>query len=535
MFFPPGYYLPPLALLLYFPFTLLIFRIYRPALAGIISATAAAMFLPEQAGFDLPGVPPLTKLNLPYIYMTVAVLISAPSRLLSARIGGRDDLLLLVLIAGGIVTALTNSDPLPYGERAGYRLQLYDGISYAIRNTLHYGLPFILGRALIRTSRDLRNLLIILVAFTAVYSLFILVELRMAPQFHKWIYGYRAGSFRSVRRWGGWRPMVFMHSGLALGVFMAAMTVAAATLARLRIQVFRLTGRLIAVYLFGILVLCKSSAAILYAMILVPVAAMAKSGRMAQVAVLVSVLIISYPALRMSGLFPTESLAAYARVISEERAHSMEYRFDAEDALLTHAMERPIFGWGAGGRSFVYDPRTGRVASNVDGAWIIWLGQGGVVRWIACYGLLVWPILAATRNLRRIPSRRDRIMLAGLILVVMIFALDLLPNGLFTNYPIFLAGALLQLSRTLRKPSSKARSRPEGAGPKLEQREVRRAPGAGGVAGPSSLRGGRGAEDGFAQSSQESSVRPRNIASSLLGDSKRRRRSCRTSGSKESI
>jgi hypothetical protein len=440
-----------------------------------------------------------------------------------------------MLIVGGFGTALTNTDPLPYGIRAGNRLEFYNGINVGVRNALQYGLPFILGRSLFRTSRDLRTLLIVLVAFTVVYTLFILVELRLSPQFHDWIYGYHSSSFRFVRRWGGWRPTVFMHSGLALGAFMAAVMMAAATLPRLRIRISGLAGGWLAIYLFGILVLCKSTAAILYAMIFAPVAAAAKPNRMAQVAIITSVIIILYPALRMTGYFPTETLTSFARVFSEERAQSLEFRFDNEDVLLTRAMERPVFGWGGGGRAFVYDPDSGRNVSTADGAWVIWLGQGGLVRWIACYGLLLWPILATARNLRRIRSRRDRTMLSGLTLAVMIFALDLLPNGLYTNYPIFLAGALLRLSRTLKEPPSPARDRPEDAGPEHQQAKRRRTSGEGRAADLVALRGGGGTGNASAHSSQESSFRPRNLASSLLGDSKRRRRSFRTSGSKGEI
>jgi hypothetical protein len=529
MFYPSGYYIPPLVFFLFFLFTLYMFRMNRLAVAGAVVATSGVLFLPQGAGMDMPMIPPLTKLNLPYLYMLVAVLISARQQLVAARPGRRDDILVILLILGGFVTAYTNLDPLPFGFRAGYRLEPYDGVSMGIRNALDYGLPFLLGRALFRNPRDLKILLLVLAGFMLVYSLLILVELRMAPQFHKWIYGYRAASFRHVSRWGGWRPVVLMHSGLALALLTVAVIEATVALRNAKIRIFGIASGWIAVYLFGVLVFCKSTAAIVYAVLFVPFAVFATPRRVVRIAAIVSSIVMLYPMLRIAGFFPSEALVSYANIVSVERAESLEFRFDNEDILLDHAMERPIFGWGAGGRNFVYDPDSGRSISVTDGAWIIWLGQGGLTRWLACFGMLVWPVFSAARNLPRIRSAQDRAMLAGLALMVSTFALDLLPNGMFTNYSIFLAGALLQLSRSIAAPPRALRHE-TGDSASIAMQGTRS-----GEAEEIEPASGGGDRGDAGHSSQASISRPRNLASALLGDSKRRRSRSRTSGSNGEI
>jgi hypothetical protein len=54
-------------------------------------------------------------------------------------------------------------------------------------------------------------------------------------------------------------------------------------------------------------------------------------------------------------------------------------------------------------------------------------------------------------RLRKVPRDPDSELIAGLALIVAITAADLLPNGLFSNYPFFLAGALTTGSALLQQ------------------------------------------------------------------------------------
>ena len=52
-------------------------------------------------------------------------------------------------------------------------------------------------------------------------------EVRMSPQLHSSMYGFRPFRFDQAYRWGGYRPSVFMQHGIALGLFMASCTLVA--------------------------------------------------------------------------------------------------------------------------------------------------------------------------------------------------------------------------------------------------------------------------------------------------------------------
>ena len=56
-----------------------------------------------------------------------------------------------------------------------------------------------------------------------IYVPLCLFEVRMSPQLHNMVYGFAQHSFGQTVRGGGWRPMVFMQHGLAVGLFMSVM------------------------------------------------------------------------------------------------------------------------------------------------------------------------------------------------------------------------------------------------------------------------------------------------------------------------
>ena len=84
---------------------------------------------------------------------------------------------------------------------------------------------------------------------------------------------------------------------------------------------------------------------------------------------------------------------------------------------------------------------------------MILLSTGGFVEWACFYILLLWPVLLGIRQLPRIRGP-DQVLMASLLLVVSVFALDHLLNGFFMNLPFVLAGASLTLLKLLPKESS---------------------------------------------------------------------------------
>jgi hypothetical protein len=333
-------------------------------------------------------------------------------------------------------------------------LNVKDGLAVTVGSALQVALPFFLGAALLRTWRDLRTLLRFIAAAGVLYAFPALLEVRMSPQLHRWIYGYAQHSdFLQTMRFGGYRPMVFMAHGLAVALFFLVAALAALGLIRMRARIWGVSAGYVGLFLMFLLLLCKSTGAIVYGLVAAPIVALRATNMKKRLAVILGLFVMLYPLLREGNLFPVKEVLSFASVFGSERAESLQFRFDNEDKLLSKASERPWYGWGQSGRNLTYDA-VGNVAAVTDGAWIIVLGAQGIVGFIAEFGLLVIPIFLAALRLKRIPDKQDRSLLATLALIVSITALDLIPNGLFSNYPYFLSGALLTLSQTLKNPNA---------------------------------------------------------------------------------
>lgn len=446
------------ALLAFLLIAIVAMGLVRPPLAAVALSLVGTLFLPERTEFDLPGLPALNKRSIVHLAILIGVLLQYPGLL--ARVVPRRPieympwLLLLVLLAGAFGTALTNQDTIPLAGT----LTPYDGISIAIDNLLKYAIPFVLGWCLFRTRTDLRVLLVTIVVIGAGYSLLTLWEGRMSPQLHRQVYGFHADEFHHVIRWGGYRPAVFMNNGLAVALHMAVVFTASIALLRARIKIFQVPPLLSVPYFGAILVLCKSTAAILYGAGLLPALLFLRARWLSLIAVGLACLVLAYPLARWTRTFPTELLTEVGFEIAEKRGESLQFRFDNEDVLLARALERPAFGWGTKDRPAVYDPQTGKKESTVDGYWILIFGYKGVVGWAGVFGLLLLPIFRAAAAVPRVGRPEDQILLASLALIVALYAVDMLPNGFFTNGSFFLTGCLFGLAGAL-----PGRSEPEKA------------------------------------------------------------------------
>ncbi|HEY3593990.1 MAG TPA: hypothetical protein VGL13_08950, partial [Polyangiaceae bacterium] len=192
---------PHLALALWIPFSLLAFFIWRPERAAVVVILGAAMFLPERGGegvvpstyFRFPLIPYLDKENLPYVCVLFGLLLRAPGRLRNRPRERWFTVLVILLIIGAFGTALTNGDTLSYGK---YRFHVIQGLTFfkdggfmAFDSLLRVVLPFFIGLTLFRSAKSVRDLLAAFAVAGLLYIPFVLVEIRMSPQFHNWIYG----------------------------------------------------------------------------------------------------------------------------------------------------------------------------------------------------------------------------------------------------------------------------------------------------------------------------------------------------------
>jgi cell division protein FtsW (lipid II flippase) len=444
----------PIALVvlgLWVPVSLVAFMVMRPERALLFVVLGALLFLPELATFKFPFMPPLDKHNIPYICAFLGCAVRCPKRVLRWPKEKWFTWLVAAMLLGAIGTALTNTDPLVVGKvhlTFLPALTLKDGLYTGINQTVHAALPFFLGAALFRSSKDLRDLLAAFAVAGLLYVPFAAVEMRMSPQFHNWVYGYHQHSFLQTMRWGGYRPMVFMSHGLAVARFFVIAIMAAMLVAPRRRRLLFIPARIAAGVLFITLVLCKSTGAIVYGALAALVLIFGRMRLRHTLAVVLAGFVLIYPVVRAADLFPVTRLIAAAGEVNADRQQSLLFRFENEDALLARARERIVFGWGEYNRSATFDEE-GRPDSVTDGHWIIMFGILGAVGFVSAFGMLLFPIFVARRRARVLPDKMDRLLVSGTSLMIGVVAVDLIPNGLWADYPYLLAGALMGATRAL--------------------------------------------------------------------------------------
>lgn len=434
-----------LALLSWIPFSIYAFRRWPPPKACAILLVGGVLLLPEAASIRIPGFAALAKSTVPATWALIGLLLVRPGAWRVARPMRGPEALFWLIPIGAIGTALTNGEPLVYGPTVVPEHGLYESLHLLQYDVLSIFLPFYVARLCFRSAEDARTFLAVLAIAILLYFPLMLVELRMSPQLHTWIYGVPLVSdFLQAVRGGGYRPNVFLRHGLALAGIVASATIAGSIFAKQRWALGPLRRSRLA---FGVLalalVLSRSAGALVFGVAGSALTFFARP----RIAVLVSaafgVLTLSYPMLRFADLVPTEQILELAtELFNEERASSLQFRFATEDALATKTQERPIFGWGSFGRADIFDHVTGEDLSVRDGAWIIALGERGLVGFFGLFGPLVAPVLLALRRMPRIVDPERRRVIATLVFIVAVNALDLIPNGLFTFIPFVFAGVL---------------------------------------------------------------------------------------------
>jgi hypothetical protein len=425
--------------------TLALFASLRPAHAVIWSLLGGYLLLPVNTGFDLRGVPALDKTSIPSVAALIGALIFAGPR--AIRFPREWWLIgLMVLYAfSPMFTVLTNRDPLVFGSLILPGLKPYDAFSAAAHNGLDL-IPFLLGYNMLRTARSHDYLLRALVTAMLCYSLLMLIEIRLSPQLHTWIYGFFPHSFDQQMRSGGFRPVVFLGHGLLVAILTSMTIVAAAYLARQRGQIFGVSTWFWLAYLMCIIVLCRSLGAMLLSITALPAVFFIRWKGVRLICALVAITVLVYPILRGADLVPVQALADQVATANPERASSFQTRIDNEDSLLERAGQRSLFGWGGYGRNRIYDEGTGRDMSITDGTWIIVIGISGWIGYIATFGLLCLPMVG-------IWLRNAHLSAAGaaLSLVLAVNLLDLLPNSSLTPLTWLLAGTLAAIPRRTRQ------------------------------------------------------------------------------------
>lgn len=426
--------------------------------AVIWSLLGGYLLLPPRAAFDFPLVPDFDKTSIPSLCALLFCLTVARRRMAIWPDSRAPRVLMVLFVFGTIPTVLTNAEPISFTTGALPGLRWIDVLS-VISGQMIALVPFVLGRSVLASATGQRELLLALALGGLAYSLPALVEVRLSPQLNIWIYGFFQHSFSQMMRDGGFRPLVFLPHALWMAFFLMTAALAAAALARTARGAGRGGFAVAVVWLAGVLVLCKSLAAMLYALVLVPLVLIVPPRLQIRGALVLAFLAVLYPALRENAVVPLDAILERAAAIDPDRAQSLAYRFDNEEQLLARAGEKRLFGWGGWGRNLARDPRTGEIVTIPDGQWIITFGTFGWVGYVSLMGLLAGPLVmlwrglgqrrlaggARWRPLDRAEAARDARArhVAALALILAITLFDMLINAILTPYTWLIAGALL--------------------------------------------------------------------------------------------
>lgn len=435
--------IPPLLALFAWPLiSIAFFRKLSLPLASLVTIIGGFLLLPENTALDLPGMPSLDKTSIPALTALVLVFVFSVR---ADQVGSPKGLvpqnsvilmLLVALVGGAILTALTNSDSLTYGSNVLPRLRIYDAGSMAI-SAFFLVLPLLLARRFFASPEAHRLILVVFFVAAFGYSFLALFEVRMSPQLNRWIYGFFPHGWIQHVRGGAFRPVVFLQHGLVLGIFLCMAILATVVLGRLdaRRRGWFLLGLL---WLLITIFLSRNLGALFITGMLLPVVFFLGVRGQLLVAAIIAGMFLAYPVVRSSEILPIDRIVQLAEDIDPQRAGSFLTRLENEDRMLAKAAERPLFGWGGWGRSRVYND-AGADITIADGAWIITLGVSGWVGYIARYGLLTLPIFLLFFHRRH---RKIGMESSALAVILAANLIDLVPNS--SNLPLtwLLAGAL---------------------------------------------------------------------------------------------
>ncbi|MGR3501877.1 hypothetical protein [Pseudaestuariivita sp.] len=438
-------------MLLIWPFiTLMMLRQLSPERGVILTLLVAYLLLPPPpAGFDFPAMPVFSKDTIPSIATFALVLMMHGVRgtILPQSWIGKG--LLFVFVLSPFLTMLNNQDPIILGAASVPGLRVSDALALVLTQAI-FVLPFLLARQFLHSAESLRALVVAFMFAGLVYTIPMLIEVRLSPQLNVKIYGYFQHEFGQSIRFGGFRPVVFLYHGIWVAFFCMTALICAAALYRFDDRRSKTFYFWCTVYIGVVLVLAKSLGAWLFAAFLLPLVLMMRPMAQVRLAALLGCIAVAYPVLKGNEIIPDASLLSAARAIDAERAASLEFRFENEAQLLEKAEEKPVFGWGSWGRNHILHPVTGQILSISDGRWVIVIGIFGWVGFLAEFLLLLMPLLLIWREATA--RRLDAVspFVGPLSLLHAINMIDLVPNATITPLTFLVAGALLGYAEHLK-------------------------------------------------------------------------------------
>lgn len=423
------------------------------------------------AALAIPGLSFLsfTKYKVISMALLLAVFVSEPERLLQLRPTWVD----LPMIFWCLVPfpSILGGPPPPDGSAP-----LNQAVAQSVGHFLLWGAPYLIGKMYFSTPERIPALAAVFLFGALLYAPLCLYEVRMSPTLHNRVYGFAQHDFAQTIRFSGYRPMVFLQHGLAVGMVLTAGLVVGVVVWWGR-AVPRLPGAFwtrsryvfpcLVVGLLITTVLTKSTGALILGMAGIGVLAAAAWLRTSWPFYCLLLICPLYLGTRISGVWTGADLVPLlTELTDEERASSFLFRQVNEDMLMQRAAEGPPFGWGGWARNFVRD-KSGMTIATPDGMWIIVLGVNGIPGLTAFYLSLLLPVI---RFLWLQPVslwfRPWCAAATACAMVVVLYMVDNLMNAMNNHVFVAMAGALSAFPRVSATDPSQPRS---GTHPQLTQ------------------------------------------------------------------
>jgi len=337
-------------------------------------------------------------------------------------------------------------------------LGLYDGFASAVSQTVAYGLPYFIGRVYFSDLEGLRELATGIVIGGLLYVPLCLFEIRFSPQLHRIVYGYFQWEFGQNRRYGGFRPMVFMQHGLAVAMWMVATTLTAFWMvwAGFRGRLLGIPMTLGFFALFITTLLCHSAGALAFLFLGLGILSLIHWTKSPVWVLILAMLPPVYMYVRVKNLWTGETLVARLMKVDERGARSVAIRLKNERLFVDKAMQHPVYGWAGWNRFNVVDDQN-RIIGIPDGLWVIALGHYGLIGLISLTTALTLPMLLMAWKIPvRYWAHPGAAPAVALSILLGLHMCDNLLNAMANPIFIICAGGLCGLRFSLRQPVAAA-------------------------------------------------------------------------------
>ena len=424
-----------LAILIWPILSIYVYKRYPTLTATFITVMGGYLLLPVNTAIDPPLIPPINKDTVVALSALVGRVYIKKLNISLVPSGGIERLLAIAYLVLPFFTFITNTEPLFDGRFWRPPLTIHDAIAGSFANYMRM-LTFILALQLIKTSEDQIKIFKYLTIAGLCYSLPILLEIRLSPQLHTWIYGFFPHVFGQQMRGGGYRAVVFLGHGLLVATFIFVALGSATIIWKNNIKLYGIPAFAVILYLTIILVLSKTFSAYFLAMLLIPSLFFLSANVMNTLSKALIYMVIFYPLMTFFKLFPQQEIIEFVSGMNAERAGSLSYRFHMENILIDHASEKFLFGWGGWNRNRPW-------GTVPDGYWIVIFGSQGLVGFLAIFGLAVSATLKGIKACKSLADKNEKFLLSASILMIVILMIDQIPNSSLSGiYIWFLIGAV---------------------------------------------------------------------------------------------